>query len=539
MFNTLSQFDEKLLLKLTLGQQLQQPLTVPDVLTDYVATDIETTQDLLQTNQYWMLLQQAGQQPQQASSKILDQLEKNTQIVVEDVMSEALSDVVTWILNQDRPHQYSTWIRQILNIVKAQELVIPRRFVLKIAGLERNAWLLASTLPQIAFHGGVVSSRLEEAKIFYQYVKHQNAEPLLKYLSKQTRSDWLYLMAIVCGSCPQLIQEKPTEFWKNAIETGHTASYLEAVLSSNLPPLTQLKPVYDYLLTLELKNAESIKKKGGLFLYLFYQNEQIYPEFVQLMKACVSFDSKTKKLILNVNLEQNEKFEQLGVITSSESRSLKDALASNLVDKTYDSFIKGEQGLIYLGKLLEYLPLRAWQEVFSDWSELLRLSSHQQVHVYYAFILRCYFEERQDLAIWFYQQQAIWLERSVIAQPKFEHRLYALLNSDEAQQLLQQRLALHLKNLDADKFWFVLEHSPQIWKQSWVTEPAIEMILAIKQHLTTNDTEKREQLKARAEWLILNTLAIDFERISDLFSRAEWQHLSSIVREKQQLQTAV
>lgn len=540
MSNTLSQFDEKLLLKLTLGQQLKQPLAVPDVLTSYVADEIETTQDLLQTNQYWMLLQQAGKQPEQASIKILEKLEKDAHIVVEESISEDLSSVIAWILVQERPHQYSDWFQEILKIAAAQQVVVPRRFVLKSASLERNGWRLASALPSIAFTGAVISSRLDEAKAFYAYIKNQDTEPLLKYLSQQNRSDWAYLMSVIGGNLSQLIQEKPVEFWKNAMETGQSISYMESVLTTNLPPLTQLKPIYEYLLSLDLKSAEAIKKKGGLYLYYYYQNEKIYPEFIQYIQDSISFDKDTKKLILQLDLARNEKFENLGVIASSESRALKNALASNLVDKTYQDFVNGEDGAKYVGKLFEYLPLAGWQLIFNDWSEMLQLSKYQQTYVLQSFILRCALEERHDLAFWFYQQQEKWLERyanNIRHETQDDRRIYALLKSLEAQQCLQQRLALHLKNLDEGKFWFVLQQSPHLLVHEWAAEYAIKMLLAVKVHLKESDTEKLEKLKEQANWLILNAKNSTFEQLSDLFSKKEWKYLSIILREKQQLQT--
>ena len=535
MSKQLKQFDEQLVLKMTLGQQFKQPFTIPEVLQSYGVSDTETAQDILQLNQYWMLLQQASKMPEIASEKILSKLEKNAEIQHEATISEALTEVLMWIFKKDRPANYADWIHQILKLARQQQLVLPRQLILKVATIARNSCLLAQVLPDIAFMGGVSSSRLDQAKPFYQYFKDKNPDILFKLLAKSSRSDWSYLMSIICSNIPEMIQSHPVEFWQSAIEQKHTPSYIDSVITSVFPPLTQLKPIYDYLFTLDNQQLDSIKNKGGLYLYIYYRNEKIYPELIERIQHAFSFDKKQHKVLMNIDIATKQAFERLRVVEDTQTRQLTEVFSSNLKEKAYDSFANGEDGARYLGQILKYLSLDAWQILFKDWSQLFELQKHQRIYVNHAFILRCALEDHRDLALWFYKQQQEWLEQSVHQSDDKNDRLYQLLTLNDAIEALKLRLQVHLNNLNIHKFWYVFKNSPQLLNYAWASQCAIEMILKDKTLISTTDSDQFDKLKQDTEWLILHSYPVDFDGLKDFFNKTEWTHLSTIVREKREL----
>lgn len=539
MSKQLTQFDQQLMLKMTLGQQFKQAFEIPEQLQGYGITKTETAQEILQLNQYWMLLQQAAKVSKPASEKILNKLQKTAEIIAEPTLSDELSAVLAWIFNKDNPVEYVDWIHQILQIARQQQVVLPRQFILKVAQIERNPYLLAQVIPNVAFSSGVSSARLDHAKLFYNYCKDNDPQALLKSLAKTSRSDWSYLMSMICGHLPEIIQKYPVEFWQAAFEQKHTISYIDSVVTSVLPPLAQLKPIYDYLCAADNQQLDNIKNKGGLYLYAYYHNEKLYPELIEQIKKSFHFDEKGNQVVLNIDVTSKQTFEHLRVVEGVLTRQLNEVFASNLKDKAYDSFVNSEDGARYLAQILSYLPLADWNIIFSEWSQILKLKKHKKTYVNYAFILRCALEDRADLALWFYQHQQEWLERyaaSAEIRSEFSNdRLYERLNSNEAISLLQQRLQLHLEALDSKKFWYVFKNSKQLFAHAWASQSAIEMILKIKAYVPLTDSEKFDELKQQAEWIILNGYPIDFDALKGFFNQTEWQYLSTIVREKHDL----
>ena len=84
-----SEFNQQLLLKLTLGQQFKQTVKVPNELQVYAPKQIDSAQDLLVLNQYWVLMQQAGYQAQ----GVPETLQKNIAEIdqIENEMSSIFS----------------------------------------------------------------------------------------------------------------------------------------------------------------------------------------------------------------------------------------------------------------------------------------------------------------------------------------------------------------------------------------------------------------------------------------------------------------
>ena len=130
-----SEFNQQLLLKLTLGQQFKQTVKVPNELQVYAPKQIDSAQDLLVLNQYWVLMQQAGYQAQ----GVLETLQKNIaeidQIENEKQLDNQLVQILKWVVAQESPFLYQDWVIQIFKLAQLQQRVIPRYLVLKVLPL--------------------------------------------------------------------------------------------------------------------------------------------------------------------------------------------------------------------------------------------------------------------------------------------------------------------------------------------------------------------------------------------------------------------
>ena len=178
-----SEFNQQLLLKLTLGQQFKQTVKVPNELQVYAPKQIESAQDLLALNQYWVLMQQAGYQAQGIPETIQKNMVKTDQIYDEQQLDHELVQILKWVVAQESPFLYQDWVIQIFKLAQLQQQVIPRYLVLKVLPLCRNPVLLASVLPEFSFQGDV-TTRLDDAKRVWKYGKQQDAAPLIRQLLK-------------------------------------------------------------------------------------------------------------------------------------------------------------------------------------------------------------------------------------------------------------------------------------------------------------------------------------------------------------------
>ena len=132
------EFNQQLLLKLTLGQQFKQTVKVPDELQIYVPKQIDSAKDLLVLNQYWVLMQQAGYQAQGVPETFQKNIAEIDQIENEKQLDNQLVQILKWVVAQESPFLYQNWVNQIFKLAQQQQQVIPRYLVLKLLPLCRN-----------------------------------------------------------------------------------------------------------------------------------------------------------------------------------------------------------------------------------------------------------------------------------------------------------------------------------------------------------------------------------------------------------------
>ena len=405
-----SEFNQQLLLKLTLGQQFKQAVKVPNELQVYVPQQIDSAQDLLVLNQYWVLMQQAGYQAQGVPETIQKNMTKTAQVHNEKPLDHELVQILKWVVAQESPFLYQDWVNQILKLAQQQQQVIPRYLVLNILPLCRNPVLLASSFPEFAFQGDV-TTRLDDVKRVWKYLKQQDSASLIRQLLKSKNSDWSLLMSQLCSQLPNFIHQHIAEFWSQSIQKNHLQSHAESLVTYNMP-VTQFEALYQHVKTLEPQNAATVRNNAALSFYLYYQDNVLYNEVMALLRACLSYDAQAKKVKFNINLDQDDALNDYGFFDREanlfESRkSLKTAYQCAQVEQAYQAFCESSQGVLYLKIILIQLPLVYWLELFGTWDHLLSLHSQQKASLWNAFIVCCYREQRRDLALWFYQHQAL------------------------------------------------------------------------------------------------------------------------------------
>ncbi len=178
-----SEFNQQLLLKLTLGQQFKQVIKIPKELQDYIPKEIDSAQDLLVLNQYWGLMQLAGYQTRAVPEKVQKSFGEIDQIQNEKQLDDELVQILKWIVAQESPFLYQDWVNQIFKLAQQQQQVIPRYLVLKLLPQCQNPVLLATILPEFAFQGDV-TTRVDDAKRVWKYLKQQDSSSLIRQLLK-------------------------------------------------------------------------------------------------------------------------------------------------------------------------------------------------------------------------------------------------------------------------------------------------------------------------------------------------------------------
>lgn len=534
-----SEFNQQLLLKLTLGQQFKQTVKVPNELQVYAPKQIDSAQDLLVLNQYWVLMQQAGYQAQGVPETLQKNIAEIDQIENEKQLDNQLVQILKWVVAQESPFLYQDWVIQIFKLAQLQQRVIPRYLVLKVLPLCRNPVLLASVLPEFAFQGDV-TTRLDDAKRVWKYVKQQDAAPLIRQLQKSKSSEWSLLMSQLCGQLPNFIHQHIAEFWSQSIQRNHLQSHAESLVMYNMP-VTQFEALYQHVKTLEPQNAATVSSNAALAFYLYYQDNALYNEVMALMRVCLSYDAQAEKVKFNINLDQDDALNDYGFFDREanlvESRkSLKTAYQSAQVEQAYQAFCASSQGVLYLKRILIQLPLAYWLELFGTWDHLLSLHSQQKDSLWSAFIVCCYREQRHDLALWFYQHQLKWCEAVTTSSGNmFERELFfTLLDQEPATGLLLKQLESHYQNQDLEHFWLLFQRTKALHDVQNISEMAVVLL----QHAYANldlqqDQKKFALLKEQAQWLILQAYPIDISSLQALFSISEWKQLIQLNQYKQ------
>ena len=536
-----SEFNQQLLLKLTLGQQFKQTVKVPNELQVYVPQQIDSSQDVLVLNQYWVLMQQAGYQAQGVPETIQKNMTKTAQVHNEKPLDHELVQILKWVIAQESPFLYQDWVNQILNLAQQQQQVIPRYLVLNILPLCRNPVLLASSFPEFAFQGDV-TTRLDDAKRVWKYLKQQDAAPLIRQLLKSKNSEWSLLMSQLCSQLPNFIHQHIAEFWSQSIQRNHLQSHAESLVTYNMP-VTQFEALYQHVKTLEPQNAATVRNNAALSFYLYYQDNALYNEVMALLRACLSYDAQAKKVKFNINLDQDDALNDYGFFDREanlvESRkSLKTAYQSAQVEQAYQAFCESSQGVLYLKRILIQLPLAYWLELFGTWDALFSLYSQQKEQLWNAFVICCYQEQRRDLALWFYQHQAQWCEAvTTSSRGMIESDLiFSLLDQESATGLLLQQLEQHHQKQDLEHFWFVWQRAKSLHQDQNITEMAAVLLQHAYASLDLQQDQKKfALLKERAQWLILEAYPIDFGGLKPFFSISEWKQLIQFNQYKQKL----
>lgn len=536
-----SEFNQQLLLKLTLGQQFKQAVKVPNELQVYVPQQIDSAQDLLVLNQYWVLMQQAGYQAQGVPETIQKNMTKTAQVHNEKPLDHELVQILKWVVAQESPFLYQDWVNQILKLAQQQQQVIPRYLVLNILPLCRNPVLLASSFPEFAFQGDV-TTRLDDVKRVWKYLKQQDSASLIRQLLKSKNSDWSLLMSQLCSQLPNFIHQHIAEFWSQSIQKNHLQSHAESMVACNMP-VTQFEALYQHVKTLEPQNAATVRNNVALSFYLYYQDNALYNEVMALVRACLSYDAQAKKVKFNINLDQDDALNDYGFFDREanlvESRkSLKTAYQSAQVEQAYQAFCESSQGVLYLKRILIQLPLAYWLELFGTWDHLLSLHSQQKDSLWNAFIVCCYREQRRDLALWFYQHQAQWCETVTTSSGNmFERELvFTLLDQEPATGLLLKQLESHYQNQDLEHFWLVFQRAKVLHDVQNISEMAVVLLQHAYAKLDLQQDQKTfALLKEQAQWLILQAYPIDISSLQALFSISEWKQLIQFNQYKQKL----
>ena len=536
-----SEFNQQLLLKLTLGQQFKQAVKVPNELQVYVPQQIDSAQDLLVLNQYWVLMQQAGYQAQGVPETIQKNMTKTAQVHNEKPLDHELVQILKWVVAQESPFLYQDWVNQILKLAQQQQQVIPRYLVLNILPLCRNPVLLASSFPEFAFQGDV-TTRLDDVKRVWKYLKQQDSASLIRQLLKSKNSDWSLLMSQLCSQLPNFIHQHIAEFWSQSIQKNHLQSHAESMVACNMP-VTQFEALYQHVKTLEPQNAATVRNNVALSFYLYYQDNALYNEVMALVRACLSYDAQAKKVKFNINLDQDDALNDYGFFDREanlvESRkSLKTAYQSAQVEQAYQAFCESSQGVLYLKRILIQLPLVYWLELFGIWDALFSLHSQQKASLWNAFIVCCYREQRRDLALWFYQHQAQWCEAVTASSGNMFERelLFTLLDQEPASGLLLKQLESHYQNQDLEHFWLVFQRAKVLHDVQNISEMAVVLLQHAYAKLDLQQDQKTfALLKEQAQWLILQAYPIDISSLQALFSISEWKQLIQFNQYKQKL----
>ncbi|MHC0016559.1 hypothetical protein ACW2B4_02110 [Acinetobacter pittii] len=536
-----SEFNQQLLLKLTLGQQFKQVIKIPKELLDYVPKEIDSAQDLLVLNQYWALMQLAGYQTRAVPEKVQKSFGEIDQIQNEKQLDDELVQILKWIVAQESPFLYQDWVNQIFELAQQQQQVIPRYLVLKLLPLCQNPVLLATILPEFAFQGDV-TTRVDDAKRVWKYLKQQDSSSLIRQLLKSKNSDWSLLMSQLCSQLPDFINQHIAEFWSQSIQKNHLQSHAESLVTYNMP-VTQFEALYQHVKTLEPQNAATVRNNGVLAFYLYYQDNTLYNEVMALLRACLSYDVQARKVKFNINLDQDDALNDYGFFDREanlvESRkSLKTVFQSSQVEQAYQEFCESSKGVLYLKRILIQLPLAYWLELFGTLDHLFSLHSRQKDSLWNAFILCCYREQRHDLALWFYQHQTKWCEAVTISTGSRIERetIFGLLDQEPASKLLLEQLESYYRNQDLEHFCYVFQRAKVLHQDQKISEMAAVLI----QHAYGNldlqqDQNKFALLKEHAQWLILEAYPIDFSCLQPLFSISEWKQMIHFIQYKQKL----
>jgi len=510
-------------------------------LQDYVPRHIDSAQDLLVLNQYWVLMQQAGYQAQGVPETLQKNIAEIDQIENEKQLDNQLVQILKWVVAQESPFLYQDWVIQIFKLAQLQQQVIPRYLVLKVLPLCRNPVLLASVLPAFAFQGDV-TTRLDDAKRVWKYLKQQDAAPLIRELMKLKNSEWSMLMSQLCSQLPDFIQQHIAEFWSQSIQKNHLHSHAESLVAYNMP-VSQFEALYHHVKTLEPQNAATVRNNAALAFYLYYQDNALYNEVMALLHECLNYDVKSKKVKFNINLDQDDALNDYGFFDREanllESRkSLKAAYQNAQVEHAYQTFCESSQGVLYLKRILIQLPLAYWLELFGNWDHLFSLHSQQKEHIWNAFIMCCYREQRRDLALWFYQHQTKWCETVTISTGNRLERewIFNLLDQELATELLLKQLESHYQSQDLEHFWFVFQRAQVLHQNQNISEMAVVLLQQAYVNLDLQQDQKKfALLKERAQWLILQAYPIDFSCLQPLFSISEWKQLIQLNRYKQEI----
>lgn len=536
-----SEFNQQLLLKLTLGQQFKQVIKIPKELQDYIPKEIDSAQDLLVLNQYWGLMQLAGYQTRAVPEKVQKSFGEIDQIQNEKQLDDELVQILKWIVAQESPFLYQDWVNQIFKLAQQQQQVIPRYLVLKLLPQCQNPVLLATILPEFAFQGDV-TTRVDDAKRVWKYLKQQDSSSLIRQLLKSKNSDWPLLMSQLCSQLPDFINQHIAEFWSQSIQKNHLQSHAESLVTYNMP-VTQFEALYQHVKTLEPQNAATVRNNAALSFYLYYQDNTLYNEVMALLRACLSYDVQARKVKFNINLDQDDALNDYGFFDREanlvESRkSLKTAYQSSQVEQAYQEFCESSKGVLYLKRILIQLPLAYWLELFGTLDHLFSLHSRQKDSLWSAFILCCYREQRRDLALWFYQHQTKWCEAVTISTGSRIERetIFGLLDQEPASKLLLEQLESYYRNQDLEHFWYVFQRAKVLHQDQKTSEMAAVLIQHAYETLDLQqDQNKFALLKEHAQWLILEAYPIDFSCLQPLFPISEWKQLIQFIQYKQKL----
>lgn len=517
---SLQHFDQQLLLKLTLGQQLKQPLLIPEDLKAY--TDQE---NLLALNQVWVLMQQAGYRAHTATHNQLKHLQRpeQSEVTVQEKISPELIQALQLILQKIDPkslREEEIYISKIVRLATQQNKFIPRYILLELFKLkyyDLDDDIFAKIIPDSFYQCDKTSLRVGRIKAFKKYAQsQQDPQVFMDYLTKLYRDDLSKVLFVLRKAVPCFYQQYIGEILRlRHNDLGFNTAYAN---------LKQFKVVYD-----EIKSEANSLHSLARF-HLYYQNDLLYPQVEETILKYIHYDVQNHQIQLDASIEQMDIFEQYTLerdISDEVKTELRKILKRKEKDKmteddlqnlTSDSGYKN----IYLKDIFGYLPLSLWEKIFDNFDQLLILDENQKVGIWIRFVERCKLEDRHDLLQWFYQKEPLWCESR-------RNEILSLLIDQETEQFIVSRLAEHLETKEQPKiFYFILEQKKYLLADQKITAWAKEML----DYMIISKEIYRESL---LELMMLEGYPIDFSPYQSLLSKYKWQVLSAIVQEKHHL----
>lgn len=536
---TLSQFHPQLLLKLTLGQQFKQPLIIPDELKDYTPEHIEQAPDILQLNQAWVLMQQAGQQASvldQQAKQQLGNIDSDPQQFIATVWIKFLEKVLdAYELNRDEQGV----LCQVALYYSESSQRIPHHLVFRLLNV-LDTPTLAQMLPERAYQllNFEANSEIKKAAFYRQYLQQGDEQVFIQALQPLSKNISRSLLLSLVDTHPERFAKALTALWQK-MRKGVS---LQAEAFLHEVPLPLFDEAYEFLSQQPVQDLKFVQFHQLKSLYLYHQDNFFSQDALQLFQQCLIWDTQQRILILDIDIHQDEQLHDLGLMPATLSNVKRTELKACQDDpELKQKFLKQQAQGHYLLDLLSAAPLAFWQTLFTDWSELLTIRTQAQKNIVLeACAIRCGMEHDVELANWLYPQiksgmkkQLYWTGQGLA--------FLRLLTPEHYFDYLGHQFTEQLLKNNYSGFYNVLNAMPKCFRQNFadqkhLTEQIMYTISMVDMQQLKSDTV-RNNLEAIVEWLMIYGYPIDFNGYKDFISPVRRNVLSNLVEIRQQLHT--